>query len=199
MSRNLRPIAALVLLVAGGIEIEAGGQRTVTAAAAWIEAPAAGATSANAYVSVDNPTMYEVYVVSATSAAAEKIEIRGAGADAATTEVSVPAYGSVELKPGGTRLVLTGLKRPLKAGEKVELTLTTDSGVVLTVTADVRAAKAAPLIRSRALAGSCRQRGDRALPPPLARSCRGRVGGSLVELRLRSTPSSFKPAARLPA
>lgn len=35
----------------------------------------------------------------------------------------VPAGGSFELKPGGAHLMLVDLKRPLKKGEKVPLTL----------------------------------------------------------------------------
>jgi len=38
--------------------------------------------------------------------------------------LAVPAKGSVELEPGGDHLMLTGLKRPLKAGETVRITLT---------------------------------------------------------------------------
>jgi copper(I)-binding protein len=53
-------------------------------------------------------------------------------------EVTVPAYGSLTLEPRGPHLLLTDLKRPLKAAETVALTLTTDIGVVLKVPASVR-------------------------------------------------------------
>ena len=39
------------------------------------------------------------------------------------TSFEVPAGGSFELKPGGAHLMLVDLKRPLKKGEKVPLTL----------------------------------------------------------------------------
>ena len=40
----------------------------------------------------------------------------------------VPAGGSFELKPGGAHLMLVDLKRPLKKGEKVPLTLKLEKG-----------------------------------------------------------------------
>lgn len=40
----------------------------------------------------------------------------------------IPAGGSFELKPGGAHLMLMGLDRPLKKGERVPLTLKLESG-----------------------------------------------------------------------
>ena len=40
----------------------------------------------------------------------------------------VPAGGTFELKPGGAHLMLLDLKRPLKKGEKVPLTLKLEKG-----------------------------------------------------------------------
>jgi copper(I)-binding protein len=40
----------------------------------------------------------------------------------------IPAGGSFELKPGGAHLMLMDLKRPLKKGEKVPLTLKLEKG-----------------------------------------------------------------------
>jgi len=40
----------------------------------------------------------------------------------------IPAGGSFELKPGGGHLMLLDLKRPLKKGEKVPLTLKLEKG-----------------------------------------------------------------------
>ena len=43
--------------------------------------------------------------------------------------LDIPPGGRVELKPGGYHLMLEGLKRPLEAGEKVELTLVFQGGL----------------------------------------------------------------------
>jgi copper(I)-binding protein len=84
--------------------------------------------------------MYDVYVTSASSSAAEKVELRqGQGADAkAVSSITVSSYGSAELKAGAEHLLLVNLKRPLKAGDSVELTILTDGGVKMAVTAVVK-------------------------------------------------------------
>jgi hypothetical protein len=53
--------------------------------------------------------------------------------------VEVPANGQAELKPGGMHIMLIGLKRDLKAGEKVALTLVFENGGRIDVEAEVRA------------------------------------------------------------
>ena len=98
---------------------------------AWIAAPAAGATFATAYVEVDNPTMYEIFVVSATAdGVAGKVELRGAAAAGAeppvVNEFPVPSYGSTSAAVGAPHLRLLNLAKPLKPGDTVPLTLTTE-------------------------------------------------------------------------
>jgi copper(I)-binding protein len=53
-------------------------------------------------------------------------------------EVVVPAKGKLEFKPGGKHIMLMGLKRALKVGEKVPLVLKLDGGQSLTVQAVVK-------------------------------------------------------------
>ncbi len=47
--------------------------------------------------------------------------------------LEIPAGGSFELKPGGTHLMLMGLRRPLAQGERVPLTLKLENGGALQV------------------------------------------------------------------
>ena len=84
--------------------------------------------------------MYEVFIVAVTADAAGSAEILDGPADSAKTikELSVPAYGSAELKPGAVRIRLKDLKRPLKEGDSVALTLTTDGGAIIKLTAPVK-------------------------------------------------------------
>jgi copper(I)-binding protein len=56
----------------------------------------------------------------------------------AVTFINVPAYGRVDMSPAGVHLVLLDMKRPIKEGDAVTLTLATDSDVTLTVAAQVR-------------------------------------------------------------
>jgi periplasmic copper chaperone A len=114
-----------VALVASAVP--AAQQRAVSASKAWITAPAAGDTTALAFAVVENPTMYDVYVVSATTDAAGSVEFERAPKtpDAKPQVVesfTAPAYGSVELTRDGLHLRLSDLKRPLKPGDTVTFT-----------------------------------------------------------------------------
>jgi periplasmic copper chaperone A len=111
-------------------------QVAVSASNGWIAAPAADATSAAAYATIQNPTMYDIYVVSATADVAGRIEFRDG--DKPAKELTVPSFGSLELKSGESSMMLLDLKRPLKAGETIELTLRTDGGISLKIPAVVK-------------------------------------------------------------
>ena len=110
--------------------------KKVTVSGGWVKTPAAGATDTQAFVSIENPGMYEVNVTAASSDAAAKVELRDGSQ--VVTFINVPAFGSVEMIPGGAHLLLTGLKRPLKDGHTVTLTLSTDVDMALIVQARVR-------------------------------------------------------------
>lgn len=129
--------AALAVVLAGAL---LSAQAGPTATGAWVAAPASGATATDAYVVVENPSMYEVFVVKVTADAAGTAEIVEGAADSAKAvkELAVPAYGSTEMKPGAVRIRLKELKAPLKPGDAVALTLTTDGGVVMKAAAVVK-------------------------------------------------------------
>jgi periplasmic copper chaperone A len=111
-------------------------EKGVKASNAWVQLPASGATAAMAFVTVENAGMYEVNLTSATADAAGKMELREGGQ--AVTFINIPAYGRVDMSASGVHLMLIGLKRTLKAGDTVMLTLATDMDVTLKVTASVR-------------------------------------------------------------
>ncbi|MSO64354.1 MAG: copper chaperone PCu(A)C [Alphaproteobacteria bacterium] len=52
--------------------------------------------------------------------------------------IALPAGRSTELKPGGSHVMLTGLKEPLRTGETFPLTLRFASGGSIEVLVDVR-------------------------------------------------------------
>ena len=64
------------------------------------------------------------------------MELRDGGQ--AVTFINVPAYGRVDMSATGVHLMLIGLRRALKTGDTVALTLSTDMDVTLNVTATVR-------------------------------------------------------------
>jgi copper(I)-binding protein len=137
----MRLVKTLMMgLVAAGTVSTAAAQGAITASAAWVAEPAPGATATSAYALVENPSMYDIYVVSVTSDVAASAELANGPADTATTlsDLAVPAYGRTELKPGGVHIRLKELSRTLKAGETVALTLTTDQGTIIKVDAAVK-------------------------------------------------------------
>jgi len=111
-------------------------QPAITASDAWLPESPAGGTAAVSLV-LNNPTMYDIYVVKATSDAAETIELRDGGKP--VKEITVPSFGFAALTASGPHLVLMDVKRVLKAGENVTLTLLTDGGITLVITAVVAA------------------------------------------------------------
>jgi hypothetical protein len=140
-----RLVAATVMMVltsCATARVSAQDKRVI-ASSGWVKLPEAGETQALAFVTVENPTMYEVYVTSAASAAAARIELRDAAQSADAREkavmfIAVPAYGRIDMSRSGAHLMLLDLKRPLHEGDTIGLTLSTDIDVALQVSAPVR-------------------------------------------------------------
>ena len=135
-------LIAIVALLAG-VTARAGQQQEPSASGGWVKLPASGETMASAFVSIDNPTMYDIFLASASADVAGKVEFRQADATGALKadamkNVTVAAYGSLEMDPKGVQLVLSELKRPLKEGETVTLSVSILYGATLKVPATVR-------------------------------------------------------------
>jgi len=129
--------AVVAMLLCGG-----GTQPVVKATAASIVTNATSPATATALVTLENGTMYDVYLISATTDVAEAIEIRqkpqGAGAAALVKEVAVPSFGQLEMAAEGVHLALVRLKRRLEAGESIPLSLVLDNGTAVSVQAVVK-------------------------------------------------------------
>jgi copper(I)-binding protein len=143
---SMRLIAASCLAVFASVSVATAGsvdvfQPTVRAAEAWIKAPEPGSAEATAFVTIDNGTMYDVFVVGVQTDVAA-IEIRdspkGAAASVAVHEVPVPAFGRLEMSPQAVHLRLKELKKPLVAGQIVQLVVHTDGGEQLSIAATVK-------------------------------------------------------------
>lgn len=145
--------ATLVLAVpvaAGEVE------SSVKVANAWVRAPAPGQKTAGAYVELTSGR--DAALVAAGSPAAARVEMHSSSVEGgvmrmrALSRVDLPAGQTVRLAPGGNHLMLVDLKRPLKPGDIVALTLSVQpsgatAGTSLTtvnVEAEVRAADNTP-------------------------------------------------------
>lgn len=140
MRRGAVGLAVMCVFAMAGAElrIAAAKQQDPSISSAWVKLPASGATTAEAYVTVENPTMYAFYVVSAVSSAAASVELRQAGKDSALTSALVDAYGSLEMTAKSVHLLLKDLKKPLADGDTINVTVTTEAGLALSAEAKVR-------------------------------------------------------------
>jgi copper(I)-binding protein len=109
-------------------------QKDPTASDAWAAAPANGSVAV--YATINNPTMYDVYLVSGKSESAGKVEL--ISADKPVANITVPAYGSAELKPGAAFVRLSELKREVKPGDQLNVTVETDGGIAIAIAAIVK-------------------------------------------------------------
>jgi copper(I)-binding protein len=100
------------------------------------DASAAGVPGGVAiYATLNNPTMYDAYVQSGSSDAG-KVELRDG--DKPVSNITIPSFGSVELKTGGPFVLVSDLKAQPRPGDTIKVTLQTDGGVAIAIAAIVR-------------------------------------------------------------
>ena len=108
-------------------------QKDPAASDAWAQV---SGDTATVYATVTNPTMYDVYLVSGKTDAAAKVELLNG--DTVVTSLAIPAYESLELKPEGPRVRLSGVKGQLKAGDELKVTLESDGGIAIPLAAIIK-------------------------------------------------------------
>ena len=97
-----------------------------------------GQTNSAAFMTLANTGEQPLALVDAACDCAERAEIHahrhqdGLMRMEKVDRLEVPAHGQVELKPGGYHLMLLGLKRPLRVGEQVTVTLRDEAGAAFT-------------------------------------------------------------------
>jgi len=132
-------ILAVVVAACGG---SSGGSGLILSDA-WVRNPAIADQPGAAYLVIQNNGAADK-LLSVTSDIVQTIELHESMMSGNMMQMSpvpnieVPANGKVELKPGGFHLMLIGLTRPLKVGDKVQLTLNFEKAGKIPVTADVR-------------------------------------------------------------
>lgn len=131
----------------------------VVVTAPWARATVPGQDSTAAYMQLKSAR--NATLLSAESPAAKKTEIHEMKMEgtvmrmSAIPKLDLPAGKSVELKPGGYHVMLTGLKQPLKKGDVVQIQLRFEEGDKSVKTVEVRAeVQDAPPAASTAKGGS---------------------------------------------
>jgi len=136
---------ATTLSLLGALAGPAAAQTQVTEA--WVRGTVAQQSATGAFMQLQSAKGGKL--VAASSPVAGMVELHSMSMEGTTMRmravpaVELPAGRSVELKPGGLHVMLMDLKNPLKAGDKVPLTLTIENTggqrETLQVTATVRA------------------------------------------------------------
>jgi copper(I)-binding protein len=96
---------------------------------AWVRAVPPSSKMSAAYMVLHNNTGDDDHLVSAESDVAKAVELHNVRSKDGMMEmyqvksIGIPAKGDRVLKPGSYHVMLIGLKKPLKVGDKVELTL----------------------------------------------------------------------------
>jgi copper(I)-binding protein len=112
---------------------------------AWVRAPAPGQAVVGGFLDITSPN--DAKLVSANSPIAATTELHemtmkdGVMMMRAVPYVALPQAQVVKLTPGGLHIMLIDLKKQLKAGDKVPLTLKVQTGKTtqdITIQADVR-------------------------------------------------------------
>lgn len=117
---------------------------SVTIDDAWVKAVDEGMSAA--FGTLVNAGDQDVTVVSATTGAADHVElhetVKGASGEMVMREADggfvIPHGGSFPLEPGGHHIMLMGLTGPLKAGEEVTVTVTFSDDSTAEFTAPVK-------------------------------------------------------------
>ena len=148
LRRRRAVVAALVIILSsGGAALAAD---AVSVSNPWVRATVPGQSVAGAYMDITAKT--RTALVAVESPVAGKAELHTMTMDGGVMKMrpleklELPANKTVTLKPGGYHVMLIDIKRELKAGERVPLTLTLQDQKggksTLRLDAEVRAAAA---------------------------------------------------------
>ena len=132
-------VASLIVAtaMAGGVRAER--PTDPVAKDAWVQLPKDGETSAKLFATFENPGTYDAYLEAVSSDVSASVEWHDAAKnDVLVKDLLVIGYDKVVLDANGSYLKLVGLRRPLHAGDAVNVVLKTDSLVEIQLTATVR-------------------------------------------------------------
>ncbi|UOP04120.1 copper chaperone PCu(A)C [Conchiformibius kuhniae] len=112
---------------------------------AYARPTVAGQKQGGAFLTLRNPDAQPKTLVSAHTDIAARTELHTHVHENGVMKmrevkggITIPAKGSVELKPGGLHIMFFDLKQPLEAGKTFPLTLKYDNGSSETVTVNVK-------------------------------------------------------------
>ncbi len=136
-------VGATAAILLSAVSVNAQGT-TVTAHDAWVREAPAGRKVTAIFLTLENKGSAARALVSGATEVADTLELHEMIREnemmrmSPVKQIAIPANGKAELRPGGLHLMLFGVKKPLAAGDTVQVTLTLDDGTKLQVAAEVR-------------------------------------------------------------
>lgn len=149
LTRRLLGSIALVALLSPNALAAGPAAATPTVERAWARATAPGATMGAAYLVIDNRGRRADRLLSISTPRAESAQVHVTIRELDQVRMRrvdplhIAAGERLVLEPGGTHVMLMGLRSPLLAGEKLPLTLRFETGGDVKVEASVVAASPA--------------------------------------------------------
>jgi copper(I)-binding protein len=127
MKRYLLHGAVLVAAIAVAAQAA---PRSISIENPWARETVEGQDAGGGFMTIVNNGQREDQLVSASSPASHEVQIHTMSMDGGvmrmrqlTDGLSIPAKGKVELKPRGLHIMFIGLKKPLRPGTSVPVTL----------------------------------------------------------------------------
>jgi len=124
-------VASLFVLGLGGqVYAQTSIQSAIDVDRPWARATPAGAKTAAAYMTLINKGDTADRLVVATTPVADKIQFHSVSEDNGVSRmremhsIEIASGARVIFSPGGMHIMLVGLKKPLKEGEPISMTLT---------------------------------------------------------------------------
>lgn len=146
---GLAGLAGLALHSAGAIRARAADAGAIEISGAWSRPSIGKSTRSVAYLTIANTGGMDDRLLEVTGAISDKVELHATIKDGDVMRmrpvengVAVPAGDTVTFGPAGLHVMLIGLKKPLKEGERFPLTLLFEKAGE--IKADVAVAKSAP-------------------------------------------------------
>lgn len=134
-------IAAIALTGCGSDDKESPAAPQLTISDQWVRATPPKQKASAAYMTITSPGGDKLVAAAVSPDVADHAELHLAEMNGSkmsmkeVPEITVPAGGSAELKPGGYHVMLIDLKEQIEAGDEIELTLTFEKAGIKKVVA----------------------------------------------------------------
>jgi len=110
----------------------------------YVRAIPPGQTISAAFMLLKNSSDVEIALIKADSDIADAVELHehikenGMMKMRQVTQIAIAANGETALKPGGYHIMLIGLKKEIKLGDEIDITLSFDNDTQQTIKAKVK-------------------------------------------------------------